>query len=57
MNFSGPYTGSLFYLTTVACHFPQLKAVALVGGRVSGYVATINELTGRGSRRLWSKRM
>jgi len=52
MNFSGPYTGSLFYLTTVACHFPQLKAVALVGGRVSGYVATINELTGRGSRRL-----
>lgn len=52
MTFRGPYTGSLFYLTTVACHFMQLKAVAFVGGRVSGYVATINELIGSGSRRL-----
>ena len=52
MTISGPYTGSLFYLTTVACHFPQLKAVGLVGGRVSGCVDTINELTGSESRRL-----
>jgi len=52
MTCSGPYTGSLFYLTTVACHFPHLKAVARVGGRVNGYVDTINELIGSGSRRL-----
>ena len=42
----------VFILSTVACHFLQLKAVALVDGRVSGYIDTINELTGSGSRRL-----
>lgn len=43
------YTGALLYLTTVACHFPQLTSVARVGGRVSGYVNTINELIGSGN--------
>jgi hypothetical protein len=34
------------------CRFPQLKAVALVGGRVSGFVFVINELMGSGNRRM-----
>ena len=42
-------TGSLFYLTTIICHFPLLSS-ALMGRRRVDYVNTINEATESGNR-------